>query len=329
MIWEFSRRMIVKKSLKSVMPILKRCRVGDSAGDDDESSVNRKKRKISNGYYSLHLLGEAAAGIIPFNGYGIQKILSNSTTLDVGGGRAGGTASESRCAKPPKKLKEVSRPPLVRTSRGRVQVLPSRFNDSILDNWKKEKSISKNAVRDSALDTEYVPVKQKDNKLSFKTLRIHGDVNINRKRNEEKTNKYKCRKFSPLSEDEIAELRNDGLRSSDSKKHKRSRDSLMTLHEQLEDDEEYDDCIEISGIDKLYSTKDFIEGEIVWAISGKHCPAWPAIVLHQESQVPQQMFNFRVAGTVCVMFFGYSGNGTQRVNSGFYYIFCLLANCNT
>ncbi|KAK6135203.1 hypothetical protein DH2020_031048 [Rehmannia glutinosa] len=300
--------MIVKKSLKSVMPILKRCRVGDSAGDDEDSSVNRKKRKVSNGYYPLHLLGEAAAGIIPFNGYGIQKFLAKSVAADVGGGRGGGATSESR-SKP--KLKEVSRPPLVRTSRGRVQVLPSRFNDSVLDNWKKEKSNSKNEVRDSALDTEYVPVKERDNKYSLKTLRIHGDVNINRKRNE-KTNGFQCRKFSPLSEDEIAELRNDGLRSCDIKKRKSSRYSLTTLHEQLEDDEELKNCIEISGIDKLYSTKDFIEGEIVWAISGRHSPAWPAIVLNQESQVPQQVFNFRVVGTVCVMFFGYSGNGTQR-----------------
>lgn len=298
----------MKKSLKTVMPILKRCRVGDSAGDDDESSVSRKKRKTSNGYFPLHLLGEAAAGIIPFNGYGIQNIISKSAADDHGGG--GGAASESRYSRPPKS-KEVSRPPLVRTSRGRVQVLPSRFNDSILDNWKKE---SKNAVRDSALDTEYVPVKQKDNRVSLKPLTIHGDVNSNRKQNEETIKQTKCRKFTPLSEDEIAELRNDGLRGSRSDSKKYRRDSLMTLVEHSEDDDddddEYEECID--GIDRLYSTKDFGEGDIVWAIPGNHCPAWPAIVLNQESQVPAQVFNYRVAGAVCVMFFGYSGNGTQR-----------------
>ncbi|KAL0304400.1 UNVERIFIED_CONTAM: Histone-lysine N-methyltransferase ATX4 [Sesamum radiatum] len=292
------------------MPILKRCRVRDSAGDDDESSANRKKRKIATSYYPLHLLGEAAAGIIPFNGYGIHKILSNSAPAGIGGDRDGGAASESRCVK--SKSKEVSRPPLVRTSRGRVQVLPSRFNDSILDNWKKEKNISKNAARDSALDTEYLPAKEKDNKFSYKTPRIRGDATINRKPNEEKTNSYQCRKFSPLSEDEIAELRNDGFRSCDVKKYNGSRDSLTTLQEQLEDDEELEEYIQISGVDKLYSSNDFLEGDVVWAISGKHCPAWPAIVLNQESQVPQQVLNFRVAGSVCVMFFGYSGNGTQR-----------------
>ncbi|KAK4384856.1 Histone-lysine N-methyltransferase ATX4 [Sesamum angolense] len=254
------------------MPILKRCRVRDSAGDDDESSANRKKRKIATSYYPLHLLGEAAAGIIPFNGYGIHKILSNSGPADIGGDRDGGAASESRCVK--SKSKEVSRPPLVRTSRGRVQVLPSRFNDSILDNWKKEKNISKNAARDSALDTEYLPAKEKDNKFSYKTPRTRG--------------------MQPLI--------GSGM----------MRRLIAINVEQFEDDEELEECIQISGVDKLYSSKDFVEGDVVWAISGKHCPAWPAIVLNQESQVPQQVFNFRVAGSVCVMFFGYSGNGTQR-----------------
>lgn len=319
----------MKRSLKTVMPILKRCRGGDSAGDDEESSVNRKKRKTSNDYFPLHLLGEAAVGIISFNGYEIQRIISKSAAEDRGGGGGGGAASESRHATPPKS-KEVSRPPLVRTSRGRVQVLPSRFNDSILDNWKKE---SKIAVRDSALDTEYVPVKQKDNKLGLKPLRIHGDVNSNKKQNEEKTKPYKCRKFSPLSEDEIAELRNDGFGGTcnDSKKYRRSRDSLRTLLEHSEDDddeEEYDECVEICGTDRSYSTKDFGEGDIVWAIPGKHCPAWPAIVLNQELQVPSQVFNYQIAGAVCVMFFGYSGNGTQRVNSCSFSI-SFFFPCNT
>ncbi|XP_049405651.1 histone-lysine N-methyltransferase ATX5-like [Solanum stenotomum] len=48
----------------------------------------------------------------------------------------------------------------------------------------------------------------------------------------------------------------------------------------------------------------FNSGDIVWG----HCPAWPAIVLDSETQDPQ----LSRAGTVCVMFFGYSGNGTQR-----------------
>ena len=53
-----------------------------------------------------------------------------------------------------KKKNEVQRPPLVRTSRGRVQVLPSRFNDSVIDNWRKE-SKSSGGLRDCDYDEEF------------------------------------------------------------------------------------------------------------------------------------------------------------------------------
>ncbi|KAI3813908.1 hypothetical protein L1987_18643 [Smallanthus sonchifolius] len=57
------------------------------------------------------------------------------------------------------------------------------------------------------------------------------------------------------------------------------------------------------------------------AKSGKHYRAWPAIVLDPEMpaivldpemHAPQQVLGFWVDGAFCVMFFGYSGNGTQR-----------------
>ncbi|PQP92222.1 histone-lysine N-methyltransferase ATX5 [Prunus yedoensis var. nudiflora] len=50
--------MIIKKNLKSQMPSLKRCKLGESAGEDEDNS-GRKKRK-TNGYYPLNLLGEVA-----------------------------------------------------------------------------------------------------------------------------------------------------------------------------------------------------------------------------------------------------------------------------
>ncbi|CAI9769466.1 unnamed protein product [Fraxinus pennsylvanica] len=66
--------MIIEKNLKSVMLSLKLCRVGELG--------KRKKRKSTNGYYPLHLLGEVAAGIIPFNIYSIQQILSSAATSE-------------------------------------------------------------------------------------------------------------------------------------------------------------------------------------------------------------------------------------------------------
>ncbi|KAL2556241.1 Histone-lysine N-methyltransferase ATX5 [Forsythia ovata] len=286
------------------MPSLKRCRVGELGGEDDDSSGKRKKRKSTNGHYPLHLLGEVAAGIIPFNAYSIQRILPSSAASDKHGAAAEVATKASCFPVRETKSKKAAQPPLVRTSRGRVQVLPSRFNDSILDNWKKESN--KNAVKDLVFDQETIPFKEKD-KVSLKSSRIRGHVVNIKKRKVDKTS-YQCRKFSPLSEDEIEELRTGVLKSSDIRKYSCS---LTFLHKQLVDNE-FEEGLHLSGYDRIYRPEDFASGDVVWAVSGDHCPAWPAIVLDQELQVPQQVLNFRVAEAVCVMFFGYSGNGTQR-----------------
>ncbi|CAA2998731.1 histone-lysine N-methyltransferase ATX4-like [Olea europaea subsp. europaea] len=297
--------MIIKKNLKSVMPSLKRYRVGELGGEDDESSGKRKKRKSTNGCYPLHLLGEVAAAIIPFNAYSIQRILTAAAASEGRGAAAEVETKASSCPVRETKSKKIAQPPVVRTSRGRVQVLPSRFNDSILDDWKKDKN--KNAVKDSVFDQETMPFKKEKDKVSLKSSRIRGN-NVNCKKRKIDKNSYQCRKFSPLSEDEIEELRSGVLKSSDIRKYS---SSLRFLHKHLLDSEELEEGL-LSGYDKIYRPEDFSSGDIVWAVSGDQCPAWPAIVLDQELQVPQQVLNFRVADAVCVMFFGYSGNGTQR-----------------
>ncbi|KAI5427287.1 hypothetical protein KIW84_032629 [Lathyrus oleraceus] len=51
----------------------------------------------------------------------------------------------------PVKKNQVQLPSLVRTSRGRVQVLPSRFNDSVINDWKKDEKIN---LRDCEVEFE-------------------------------------------------------------------------------------------------------------------------------------------------------------------------------
>ncbi|KAI8030309.1 Histone-lysine N-methyltransferase ATX4 [Camellia lanceoleosa] len=286
--------MIIKRNLKLVMPTLKRCRVGDSGGEENESSAKRKKRKI-NGYFPLNLLGELAAGVIPF---GIYGLLRNS-----GEKRFGADEVDSKSKKTKESLKErnipeqeASRPPLVRTSRGRVQVLPSRFNDSILDNWKKEKS--KSSVRESSLDPEFNPYVEK---YSFKTPKLRSQNKVS----------YQCCKLPPL----LGE--GEEVNCFDMKKYSSSHSTITSLHEQLNDAErspieELEEPVDLAGNDGLLKEGVFVSGDIVWAMSGKNYPAWPAIVLNPLTQAPQQVLSFRVTGAFCVMFFGYSGNGTQR-----------------
>ncbi|CAH9070634.1 unnamed protein product [Cuscuta epithymum] len=314
--------MIIKRSLKSVMPNLKRCRISDSGGDDDEGYRIRKRRKETNknGYYPLRLLGEVAAGVIPYHGFGLPRV----------GAEGGKEFTEvSYCEdEGDKKLKmkesinrvqEVARPPLVRTSRGRVQALPSRFNDSVLDNWKKEKSKA-TTVEDLTWDPEFTPHKEKNSK-------IRSEVG-NKKRVSDHLN-YQLSKRSPLLDYETVEYEiNESKRSFDVRKFPNSRSSLMSIHDRSSKadkdlNEDFEERAELSCVEALamcegermshrFLPENFESGDIVWAISGKHCPAWPAIVLDPKTQVPQQVLNFRVVGTVCVMFFGYSGNGTQR-----------------
>ncbi|KAM1392208.1 hypothetical protein ACFX13_020216 [Malus domestica] len=65
--------MINKKNLKSQMSSLKRCRLGESSGEDDYNS-GRKKRK-TNGYYLLNLLRKVAVGIVPVNLHGLLGLV--------------------------------------------------------------------------------------------------------------------------------------------------------------------------------------------------------------------------------------------------------------
>jgi hypothetical protein len=64
----------------------------------------------------------------------------------------------------------------------------------------------------------------------------------------------------------------------------------------------------------LYLPEDFVLGDVVWAKSGKKSPAWPALVIDPLLHAPEVVLNSCVADALCVMFFGYSGGGHNRVN---------------
>ncbi|WZY85817.1 hypothetical protein YC2023_032201 [Brassica napus] len=91
-----------------MIPSLKRCRLSNSVSH----STKKRKSNLGGYYYPLSLLGDISSGIVP------------------GGGPNGFSTREAPSG--------VSRPPLVPTSRGRIRMLPSRFNDSVLDNWRKD-----------------------------------------------------------------------------------------------------------------------------------------------------------------------------------------------
>ncbi|KAM1407497.1 hypothetical protein ACFX2F_002073 [Malus domestica] len=318
--------MIIKKNLKSQMPSLKRCKLGESPGEDDDNS-GRKKRK-TNGYYPLSLLGEVAASIIPVSLHGLlgsvgaaEPGFSASWCTRVSCSPEDESKSKNRESATTAKT-EVSRPPLVRTSRGRVQVLPSRFNDSVIENWKKE---SKTSLRDYNVDEE---IECKKEKPTFKAQKLVSQ-NTKKMRNVDGIG-YNSKKYSALcEEDEEEEVEGSvPFKSFDNRKYSSSPSTLSSMHAQLGED---DKCavVEIdegNGLvetvraakengerkDGLYGPEDFYSGDIVWAMPGKKEPFWPAIVIDPMSQAPELVLRSCIPDAACVMFFGYSGNGNQR-----------------
>ncbi|XP_026457848.1 histone-lysine N-methyltransferase ATX4-like [Papaver somniferum] len=207
--------------------------------------------------------------------------------------------------------------PLVRTSRGRVQVLPSRFSDSALHPWMKEDmGTSYLELSDINVGILNTHKKRKYNKKSCKIL--------------DKENSFSSRVVSKFEEVKIErgwdEIDCLGSRISTSS-------SLTSVCEQLVIDDKKTSVTEFeekprceypksfknaskkSSIGKrkdFYLLEDFVLGALVWAKCGKRYPAWPAIVIDPMLEAPESVLNSCVAGAICVMFFGYSGKRKER-----------------
>ncbi|XP_021729090.1 histone-lysine N-methyltransferase ATX5-like [Chenopodium quinoa] len=390
--------MIIKRSLKSTMPTLKRCRVIQPSKTEDEDSNDRKKRKSksyngsnnngsnssnsnNNGgnYFPLSLLGEVAAGVIPFSGFHPIFSDNNNNNADFRGFAASwcsevscspaeeededededddddeeedgrrGSLSKVKTRHVAEVAKESPRPPLVRTSRGRAQVLPSRFNDSILDDWKKEKT-SKNNNNSNAVsyrecngdfdydtnnddEDDYVGVR-KNEKFGVRAQKgkVCGSKNRGNVHKFEddtcgvSTSTEECGYGNGFYDDEEEDYGWRGGRSTnhEARRYSNSRSTLTSIRDRGHWVEYEKSAVGYHGNNGRLmrdhrrenggmGMDEFVPGDIVWVKSGKNDPAWPAIVINPASQAPRQVLEFRVPRAVCVMFFGYSQNRKQR-----------------
>lgn len=296
--------MIIKRNLKSQMPPLKRCRLGDSLGEEDDCSYASKKRKTSGYYYPLNLLGDVAAGLIPVSFHGLlsagvsERGFSASWCTQVPCS-PGEVELKSKEEMVPVKTNQVQRPPLVRTSRGRVQVLPSRFNDSVIDDWKKD---GKTSLRDCEVEFEC----NKDRVVVPKTC----NNNVRKGRNNGKVG-YKQRKYLALcGEDDVTV----------SGRHKSfgRRNSSALYEDEVDLAMGSDDIVEWKENngekkDGLYGPEDFYASDIVWAKAGRKEPFWPAVVIDPVKHAPELVLRSCIAAAACVMFLGNAGNENQRV----------------
>ncbi|KAF5451749.1 hypothetical protein F2P56_026826 [Juglans regia] len=300
--------MIIKRTMKLEMPNLKRCKLEDSdwEGDDDDDrscSVNSKKRK-PNGYHSV--------------GSGEVEDCSNGSGYSCwseseGSYMSGESESNSKQLNRKGEVQQCSerfRPPLLKSSRGRVQMLPSKLYDSVVDVWKTGESKFNN--KDSSLqgdkmelkDTKFVR-KSEEDKSKFKNLKLYPNVE---KEEEEKVGYVAYKNF----------YRRKHLNSSSSTAKSFGLNSPALIRS-----DSYKPRFSFTGIERLakgnagkrkevYKPEDFALGDIVWAKCGRRYPTWPAVVIDPISQAPETVLSCCVPGAICVMFFGYSKNGTQR-----------------
>ncbi|CAH2070107.1 unnamed protein product [Thlaspi arvense] len=304
--------MIIKRKLKTRMPSLKRR--SNSTNEEDDGGAARKKRKVSfNGgggggdyYYPLNLLQEIAAGIVPgklngkngFSASWCKETSSSPVEVEL-------ESKSKRLASDPGRGRDrtgdVSRPPLVRTSRGRVQVLPSRFNDSVIENWRKDGKSSGEEREEEIEECRKEKVKASSNH----SLKIRQHEAKFAPRNH-KYSSALCEERDDDDDDdddceEIVRYSN-----SDMRKHSRTA-KLACLHEQRFIEEEARPKKE-----GVYGPEDFYSGDLVWGKSGRNEPFWPAIVIDPMTQAPELVLRSCIPDAACVMFFGHSGTENER-----------------
>ncbi|CAI0469657.1 unnamed protein product [Linum tenue] len=284
--------------MKVEVPSLRRCKLEEAFSDHDDGNEEED---------------EYAYSFIPkmrkIDGYGSNGRMSVYGDVDDFGSCATGSGSHVateifsnlRSLKN-QKLKRSRSPPFT-SSRGRIHTLPSRFNDSVVDLLKNRGS------RFNDSDSSF----ENDVSVDVATHSVLGD---------------RCRmRYVKFENDHSSGFteRNSGIsavRFSNRKFSKYERQHLSLNRSTLETVDS-DPSLERKGSLELtkgtsnlrkdvYRPEDFALGDIVWARCGKRYPWWPAVVIDPILLAPKAVLSCYVPGALCVMFYGYSKNGTQR-----------------
>ncbi|XWS35897.1 hypothetical protein CRYUN_Cryun20dG0036300 [Craigia yunnanensis] len=303
--------MIIKRTGNLEMPSMKPCKMEEASydgyGEEEiyyDYDVNPKRLK-SNGYYTYSEFEDFSSGSNYWNSEDSNwsgEFESNSMNLNK--------AKQSK-----KSSKKSFKPPLLKSSRGRAQMLPSRFNDAVLDSWKNGK-----------LRVDYADSSLEDDELDSERFEFDGSEYMKDKFGYGSSDLYLISKRREEREMDYAGI-------SSSLDFGNYLNSSLTLPETEEFVPRYNSYKGLERLRKeragkrkdMYKPEDFALGDIVWAKCGKRYPAWPAIVIDPILQAPKAVLSCCVPGAICVMFFGYSKKGTQRdfawVNQGLIFPF--------
>ncbi|KAA3462284.1 histone-lysine N-methyltransferase ATX3 [Gossypium australe] len=283
--------MIIKRTGNLEMRSMKRCKMEREGYDDcGEEEIfydyeGNPKRLKSNGYYSYGEFDDFSSGSGYWSSeesYWAGEFESNSMNLNK--------AKQNK-----KSSKRNFKPPLLKSSRGRTQTLPSRFKDAVLDSWKSRK-LRVDYADSSLEDDEFDGSRYLKDKYGYGS----SDLYLISKRREERG--MSC------------------VGINNSYEYGSYLDSSSSTLLETEENVPYNSFKGIERLKKerggkrkdVYKPEDFALGDLVWAKCGKRYPSWPAIVIDPILQAPESVLSCCVPGAICVMFFGYSKNGTQR-----------------
>lgn len=211
---------------------------------------------------------------------------------------------------PANQLEELdTRAPVVRTTRGRTQMLPSRFKDSILEPWKKCNSKGLKSIDEGRAcstsspspDTILNLTKQPTIKIKGLGVNLVFGKSVNGLKNQIRPPALKDGNHTTKS-NMVSEHRNRITIPKSLPKSFESADidSMPSLMPK----ERTTSGVPVKG---LHPLEEFDLGDIVWAKSGRRGdPAWPAKVIDPIQEAPDAVLSVCVPGRLCVMFFGHS-----------------------
>ncbi|XP_057524160.1 histone-lysine N-methyltransferase ATX3-like isoform X1 [Amaranthus tricolor] len=286
--------MIIKQASSFEKRDLKRCDFDDSALEEDDNGgyIYPKKQRTTTLCYARK---------------GSLVQCENDATMSSSHTEGSSFGDETEFK--PKYTAVYSR----RTSRGRVPVLSSKLNDSVVGSSK----VNKSKFADIESGVHEIYLKRRNNKKINKPLDLNCDTFLVKKEFKEERLELPSYKYHPYCQD----IEEDGIMS----EYVYSTPSISRWNPTaFVGSNEYfpvarpDKSVGRRSITKVkqqkavYGPQDFSVGDIVWAKSGKRYPAWPAIVIDPMLQAPEAVLSSCIPGAICVMYFGYSKNGKRR-----------------
>ncbi|VFQ75613.1 unnamed protein product [Cuscuta campestris] len=202
-----------------------------------------------------------------------------------------------------KKGLEATKAPLLKSSRGRFQMLPSKFKDSVLHSWKKDPSSVDEKEFCSDNDNPTCSM-EKNVANNFRFGHLH-DIKL----------------IDSHIRAEVGGVGYMGHTDCDNILYSSSKSSLTCVsgcgvssfvesQPKVKTWSARSEKYTKRNVEKkdYYVLGDFLLGDIVWAKCGKKFPAWPALVIDPLCDAPKSVLKACVPNAICVMFYGYARN---------------------